>query len=306
MVNGDVGRSIKIDRAKRKEQNEAKKEDYIRSLFDQVENVGITINLLERSGLARNRAERDVNILEESIREATHCLKEDELDSVLDYHFGLDLLDDKKRKAQADGCTISALLLMNATMLHQRIAVGGWLPKISGMDSLKSAPNALEDILSQWNRITRHDFLPVIEPAIDIIEAVKTTGKRAGINRALRHLAGEAERIAEDYADLGADHAGPLFNKVMGNQKSDGAFFTRPPAAALLARLALDLSGTKTDWNQETVWERSSDCRSCLWFWHSPRSDSYRYEASYPTSGSQLTKISKPTEIGGQGGDHGP
>ena len=36
---------------------------------------------------------------------------------------------------QEDGCTIAALLLMNAAMLHQRIAAGGWLPGIYGMDA---------------------------------------------------------------------------------------------------------------------------------------------------------------------------
>ena len=252
MVNGEAGR--KIDRRKRAEEREARAAERIRGLFDEVEDVGISANLLARSGLARNRAERDVNILEDSIKEARLCLKGDELDALLDRQFGLDQLDDKKRKAQADGCTIASLLLMNAAMLHERIAAGGWLPRISGMDEIKNAPDAIDELHSQWGRITRHDFLPVIEPAIEIIEAVRKEGRRTGLNRALRHLAGEAERIAESYADLGTDHAGPLFNRVMGNQASDGAYFTRPPAAALLARLTLDVVGQDADWTAEATW----------------------------------------------------
>ena len=184
------------------------------------------------------------------------CLKEDELDALLDNHFGLDKLADDKRRVQADGCTIASLLLMNAAMLHQRIADGAWLPKISGLETIKNEPDAIMEISRQWNCITRHDFLPVVEPAIDIIDEVQRSGKRTGLNRALRHLAGEAERIAESYADLGADHAGPLFNKVMGNQASDGAFFTRPPAASLLARLALDTAdtGQDADWTNDWTW----------------------------------------------------
>ena len=252
MVNGEAGR--KIDRRKRAEERKARAEEHIRGLFDEVEDVGISANLLARSGLARNRAERDVNILEESIKEAKLCLKGDELDALLDRHFGLDQLDDKKRKVQADGCTIASLLLMNAAMLHERIAAGGWLPRISGMDEIKNAPDAIDELHSQWNRITRHDFLPVIEPAIEIIEVVRKEGRRTGLNRALRHLAGEAERIAESYADLGTDHAGPLFNRVMGNQASDGAYFTRPPAASLLARLTLDVVGQDPDWTAGATW----------------------------------------------------
>ena len=52
---------------------------------------------------------------------------------------------------------------------------------------------------------------------------------------------------------MGADHAGPLFNKVMGNQASDGAYFTRPPAATMAARLALDACGEQ-DWTDPATW----------------------------------------------------
>ena len=252
MVNGGAGK--KVDRRKRAEEREARAEERISGLFDQVEDVGISANLLARSGLARNRAERDVNVLEDSIKEAKLCLKGDELDALLDRHFGLDQLAEDKRKGQADGCTIASLLLMNAAMLHERIAAGGWLTDISGMDEIKNTPDVIDELHSQWNRITRHDFRPVIEPAIEIIEAVRKEGRRTGLNRALRHLAGEAERIAESYADLGTDHAGPLFNRVMGNQASDGAYFTRPPAAALLARLTLDAAGRDADWTAEATW----------------------------------------------------
>ena len=52
---------------------------------------------------------------------------------------------------------------------------------------------------------------------------------------------------------MGADHAGPLFNRVMGNQASDGAFFTRPVAASIAARLTLDACGD-VDWTDPAIW----------------------------------------------------
>ena len=52
---------------------------------------------------------------------------------------------------------------------------------------------------------------------------------------------------------MGADHAGPLFNRVMGNQASDGAYFTRPVAASLAARLTLDVCGD-VDWSDPRTW----------------------------------------------------
>lgn len=214
----------------------------------------ISMNLLEKSGLSGNRQERDANLLRVSIEEACRYLKADDLVSCLDKHFGLDR---QNTQNSADGCTIAALLLMNAMMLHQRIAVGKWLPGLKTMDALKASPNAKDQFSGQWNKITRHDFHPVFMPALDVIDViVEENGRLAGLNMALKHLATEAERIAESYADMGSDHAGPLFNKVMGNQSSDGAFFTRPPAASMLAKLTLDVAneGVVPDWTNETTW----------------------------------------------------
>ena len=142
---------------------------------------------------------------------------------------------------------------MNAAMLHQRIANGTWLSNVSDLETVKNDVNVVRRVRREWGRILTHDFRPVLEPAVGIIDAVEDTGKLAGLEKALRHIAAEAERIAETYADMGADHAGPLFNRVMGNQASDGAFFTRPVAASIAARLTLDTSG-EMDWTDPSVW----------------------------------------------------
>ena len=226
----------------------------------------IKMNLLAKSGLTDNRVVRDLNILETGIKEAAHHLRSDGLQPALDAHFGLDNLQDDKRKSQADGCTIAALLLMNAAMLHQRIANGRWLPGVSDLAAVKGRTNVVSAVTRQWNDIIGHDFKPILEPAVKVIYAIEDTGKLAGLERALRHIAAEAERIAETYADMGADHAGPLFNRVMGNQASDGAFFTRPVAASIAARLTLDAdedaggnagnaAARRMDWTDTAVWQ---------------------------------------------------
>ncbi len=214
----------------------------------------IRMNLLSKSGLSGNRVIRDLNILESSVAEGAHHMRADGLLAALNSHFGLDQLKETGKK-QADGCTIGALLMMNAAMLHQRISNGGWLSGISDLSRIKNQADVVQKLSREWERIMRHDSRPVLEPALEAIYAVETTGKTAGLERALHHLAAEAERIAETYADMGADHAGPLFNRVMGNQASDGAFFTRPVAASLAARLTLDACGDQ-DWSDPEVWRR--------------------------------------------------
>ena len=143
--------------------------------------------------------------------------------------------------------------MMNAAMLHQRIAYGDWLKGVSDLERVKNDTNVVRRVWREWSTIRSYDFRPVVEPAIEVIEAVEDQGKLSGLERALRHIAAEAERIAQTYADMGADHAGPLFNKVMGNQASDGAYFTRPTAASLAARLTLDACGD-VDWSDPQVW----------------------------------------------------
>ena len=212
----------------------------------------IKMNLLTKSGLSDNRVIRDLNILEASVGEAAHHLRSDALLPALNRHFGLDRLR-KTDKKQADGCTVAALLMMNAAMLHQRISNGGWLPGVSDLSTIKNDVNVVQKVSREWGRIMHHDFRPVLEPALEAIYAIEDTAKLAGLERALHHLAAEAERIAETYADMGADHAGPLFNRVMGNQASDGAYFTRPVAASLAARLTLDACGD-VDWSDPQVW----------------------------------------------------
>ena len=256
MINKGAGVRLPRNPRPRRTRAEVAEESALRMLkLTGLEDEGnaIRMNLLSKSGLVDNRVVRDLNILESSVKEAAHHLRHDGLQPALDTHFGLDNLKETEAKKQADGCTIAALLMMNAAMLHQRIAAGRWLSGVSDLADVKNEVNVVRRVRREWERIMRHDFRPVLEPAVNAIESVEDTGKLAGLERALRHLTAEAERIAETYADMGADHAGPLFNRVMGNQASDGAFFTRPVAASIAARLTLDACGEQ-DWRAPEVW----------------------------------------------------
>ncbi len=259
------GKGVRLTPTKEKKPGPTREERMDQAFFRQLKLSGledqgnaIRMNLLSKSGLVDNRVARDLNILETSVKEAAHHLREDQLQPVLDRHFMLDNLDEKAQKAikegkAADGCVTAALLLMNAAMLHQRIANGRWLSGISNLSEIKHDVNIIRTIRQEWKRIMCRDFHPVLEPAVEVIDEIERTGRLAGLERALRHLTAEAERIAETYADMGADHAGPLFNKVMGNQASDGAFFTKPVAGSIAARLTLDALGEQ-DWTNEETW----------------------------------------------------
>ena len=255
MVNKGAGIRVRRRRRTSKEVAEDRTAQMLR-LIETEFGDSITVNLLSKSGLTPDRVTRDLNLLEGSVNEAAHHLREDGLQPALDRHFRLDNLRPTARDEQADGCVTAGLLMMNAAMLHQRIAQGRWISGIEDLSEFKNHPQVVRRIYREWQRITRQDFRPVIDPALEVIEAVEETGKVAGLERALRHIAAEAERIAVTYADMGADHAGPLFNRVMGNQASDGAYFSRPPAASIAARLALDACGDSLDWSDPETWRQ--------------------------------------------------
>ena len=271
MANGMRGRQLpnvpprerRAVRERKKQERQAEREAYVQGqlteLTDQI-GTDIRMNLLEKSGLTGNKIERDLNLLEYAVGEAAHYLRSElGMAAALDNHFGYDrLAKPKQGKIRADGCTVAALLWMNAAMLHQRIQAGSWLVdrSIRPLAEIKSSTNPIRGFDRSWNGIARADFRPVIDPAIHTLETAEETRRTGGLIRALRHIAREAENIAATYADMGTDHAGALFNKVMGDQASDGAFFTKPVAADLAARLALDAldPDNQLDWRDPDTW----------------------------------------------------
>ena len=185
MINNGTGNPLppSKERKKRREEENAKGLRRQLRLLQEMQEFGdaIRMNLLEKSGLADDRVLRDLNLLEDSINEASHHLNTDELRPALDRHFGLDNLKESDLNKQADGCTIAALLMMNAAMLHQRIANGRWLSGVSDLAAVKNDVNVVRRISREWNQIMRHDFRPVLEPAVNAIEAIEDTGKLAGL-----------------------------------------------------------------------------------------------------------------------------
>ena len=72
--------------------------------------------------------------------------------------------------------------MMNAAMLHQRIANGGWLSGISDLSLIKNEVHVVQKLSREWERILRHDFRPVLEPALEAIYAIEETERRLDWN----------------------------------------------------------------------------------------------------------------------------
>ena len=218
----------------------------------------IRLNVLQQSGLRPDRGDQDANVLREAVKRAAKHLKEDELEETLAALLGMDQLQEDYLKEAADPCTLSALLILNALLLQRRLETRssrpGWM-KSNWIDLTRwpslSDSAVIDAARSTWRQTLKQDYFPIVRPALDVVQAVaEHTGRTAGIGQALRASAEVATEIAESYARIGMDHAGPLLNGVMGDRRSDGAFFTRPTAAMILASLALDAYGP-IDWTDK-------------------------------------------------------
>ena len=170
----------------------------------------------------------------------------EELSDVLDLPYpdsdkdDLDKMEAEIKEKRKHISVVAALMLYNACLLHRRLA-----DTIKVVDLLETvnATAPIEMLAASWRQILKRDYSPVFRPALDIL---LTLDKLPGADTIIRSIAQSANREADSLSELGYDHAGPLYHKILGTAKSDGAFYTKNSSAVLLARLALE--GMPVDW----------------------------------------------------------
>ena len=153
-------------------------------------------------------------------------------------------VSDVKEDVELRACTQAALILMNACLVHERlIETRSAIEELPALDDVAKAKDVARKLAAAWRRILAHDYKPIFEPAIEVLDAARMGQKRApiGVRHALHGLMEHAAEVAEKYAAAGMDHAGELFHTAMDNPQADGAYYTLAPGAMLLAELACDL-----------------------------------------------------------------
>lgn len=219
----------------------------------------LSVNLLEKSGIRTKRRDRDANMLEEVIREAARLLKADEHQDLLNELFGFDKLKEPTTDMpREDSTVVAALRIMGAFLLQARLEQTkhseAWVKHGTAKIAEGADAGIIDLVEDDWRSITRRDHRATIDPAWDIVMKLRSTDSKSGLCRALRYLANHARLLAPSYAELGSDHIGAIWNRFMNDKRSDGAWFTRPPAAVLAAELALDIAAVPS-WRNEAAWK---------------------------------------------------
>ena len=141
-------------------------------------------------------------------------------------------------------CRIGTLILANACLLQRRLRDVPELRLLLGPDRIGAAESPRNELEQTWRRILKHDYSPVFRPALAVLKAI---GDGAAAEAAVSELHEAAGRLAQSLGTLGYDYAGPLYHRILGTAKSDGAFYTNNLSAVMLARLAL--THDFTDWS---------------------------------------------------------
>ena len=210
----------------------------------------IAVEIMEKSGLKGNDT-RDFNLLQEIIHYAAAELDSElGLEQRLRMHLGM---PDEPRNAAdsraASATRVATLLLLNALMLHSRIErAGGRIARELKMklERIGREDDPLQALINSWTTILDHDYKPVFQPARRVAGVIRDSEYRTAGWRAVRRLIEWTAENADYYQQMGMEYAGQLFSRVMGHQAADGAYFTRPEAARLLAELALDQMPVKS------------------------------------------------------------
>ena len=134
-------------------------------------------------------------------------------------------------------CTIAALMLCNACLLQRRLRDVPEMKTIVRLEKVTGAKNPRAVLKAAWAAILRKDYAPVFRPGLAVLGALGE-GRAEAMDEAVRVVAECANRVADSLSELGHDHAGPLYHRILGSARSDGAFYTNNLSAILLVRLA--------------------------------------------------------------------
>ena len=166
--------------------------------------------------------------LEDGINRAAAILNDlDGVTPAIARLLGMDNVPQTRRMA----CAIIA----NALVFHERIA------RIHpGIKTLKlvcgpDVSNPQSETLNAWTEILKINYWPIFAIGKDILQQIPAQDA-AQILKELEYTAGEVNATGVDNAH---DLTGRVFQRLISDRKYLATFYTLPPSAALLARLAV-------------------------------------------------------------------
>ena len=139
---------------------------------------------------------------------------------------------------------MASAIIANALIFHERLA--GVHPGVKPLELLRSQAHSdlKRETVASWSKILDINYWPIFGVARDIVSQLESLDA----SRVLRTLRGTATQIRASGVDNAHDLTGRVFQRLIADRKYLATFYTLPPSAALLARLAVaKLEGV--DWS---------------------------------------------------------
>lgn len=217
-------------------------EEYDSPSFDlqPVETEDLFTHVISASGLGKPGQMTAMTIEGGVKRAAAYLMQDDEAIELL--RETLELAPDADAREVA---IVAALLLCNACLTHKRLKSDAeGMAMLIGLEKVMRANDPIESLIAPWDEILERDFEPIFRPALAVLQVLP---RRAEAQHAILSVAECAHDLADEVGNLGYDHAGPLYHRILGSAESDGAFYTKHISALMLAGLAL--SPELIDWS---------------------------------------------------------
>lgn len=209
-------------------------------LLQEVDSAEIYTHVASASGLGKPGQMTAITI-ESAVKRAAAYLQQDE-DAIEKLRPTLDLDPAAKPDEVA---TVAALLLCNACLMHKRLKTDAQgMAMLVGLESVGRANDPVESLIGPWETILERDFEPIFRPALAVLQSVP---RSEPVKFAVMSIVECANQLADEVGELGYDHAGPLYHRILGSAVSDGAFYTKHISALMLA--GLTLSQDMIDWS---------------------------------------------------------
>ena len=138
---------------------------------------------------------------------------------------------------------MACAIVANAMVFHERLAGSHDIKPLSMLCG-PDAPNPKRSILAAWKDILQVNYWPIFAIAKDIVEQLPSEDA-AQILTVLNSTVGEVSATGISNAN---DLTGRVFQRLIADRKYLATFYTLPPSAALLARLAVNMMEV-VDWS---------------------------------------------------------
>lgn len=205
--------------------------------------------IVKDSGLG-NMGKQTANLIKSSVNLAGEKLEAAQLSEQLSLAVG-DSRDMSNKENRLSACNLAALLVIGACILHKRLASVNVIKNLEDIGLLGGKSNPCRFLMSEWMKILKQDYKPVFAPAMQILDVIQGNEQA---NLVVKSLAERANYVADTLSKMGYDHAGELYHLALDSAKSDGAYYTKPAAASLIAKLAI--SDDFVDWTDMNAVKR--------------------------------------------------